>query len=662
MNDLEVTSATIHQPSSCQQGYGAVMVRTMLLVILLLATGLRFHKLGVQSFWNDEGNSARLSERSLALIVEGTASDVHPPLYYLALRGWRELLGDSEFGLRTFSAFAGFLTVAATIPLTRLLFRSGRCRHGCWRVVITAAFLVAINPALVYYSQETRMYALLGLLALLTTVVLMRWLQAQRRWSWAIAYIALSTAGLYTHYFYPVLFLFQGLIVLLWVSRHLFTLAFFPQQLRARATPWRTLLRWLLMVIGSFVLYSPWLPIFARQTGGRASDQSALHTFLWDSFRWMLFGETAAKSELTGITVIALFLLILALFSIGRRALIPVLGVSIPLLAMFAAGATNPAFLKFLVMAVPFLLLLFAGAMSPAGPRDTILDSTQKYAVPLLLVSIIVGMVLSLDNLYNDPNFARDDYRLMAARVAEASELNAGVILNAPNQWEVFTYYHRQGAPVYPLPKGQPDPAILEPQLRQITASHQRLYVLFWGDDQQDPDHVVENWLNEHTFKASETWVGDVRFAVYAAGDETDTTVPQQMPDARFGDAIRLQGYSLANGSARPGDVVQVTLMWSTEEPLDVRYKVFLHLVNGDGELLAQQDAEPAGGLLPTTTWPTGEIVKDNIGILLPATLPPGEYRLLLGMYPVGDPEDRVQIEKNQTASDVLELARIAVE
>ncbi|MCO5195698.1 MAG: hypothetical protein M9930_20755, partial [Anaerolineae bacterium] len=62
--------------------------------IILLASWLRFHWLAAQSFWNDEGNSARLSERSLRLILEGTASDVHPPLYYLLLRGWRELVGE----------------------------------------------------------------------------------------------------------------------------------------------------------------------------------------------------------------------------------------------------------------------------------------------------------------------------------------------------------------------------------------------------------------------------------------------------------------------------------------------------------------------------------------------------------------------------------------
>ncbi|MCA9998349.1 MAG: glycosyltransferase family 39 protein [Anaerolineales bacterium] len=92
-----------------------------LLFVLLLALGLRFYRLDAQSFWNDEGNSVRLSERTIPLIIEGTASDIHPPLYYLLLRGWRELLGETEFGLRSLSAFAGVLTVAGVVGLARQL-------------------------------------------------------------------------------------------------------------------------------------------------------------------------------------------------------------------------------------------------------------------------------------------------------------------------------------------------------------------------------------------------------------------------------------------------------------------------------------------------------------------------------------------------------------
>src|SRR5690606_6102407 len=144
---------------------------TVLLVIgvLLLATALRFYRLDAQSFWNDEGNSASLSERTIPLIIEGTASDIHPPLYYLALRGWRELLGESEFALRALSAFAGVATVAGVLALGR-----AAAPHRP-ALALAAGLLTAVNGALVYYSQEARMYALLGPWAVLSTLSLWRW-------------------------------------------------------------------------------------------------------------------------------------------------------------------------------------------------------------------------------------------------------------------------------------------------------------------------------------------------------------------------------------------------------------------------------------------------------------------------------------------------------
>ncbi|HIQ00596.1 MAG TPA: hypothetical protein EYH30_00450, partial [Anaerolineales bacterium] len=102
--------------------------RTLLLLsILLLATGLRFYRLDAQSFWNDEGNSARAAERSIPLILEAAEGDIHPPGYYVLLHFWRAMVGESEFGLRALSAICSVLTVALTYGLgRRLLVRHQR--------------------------------------------------------------------------------------------------------------------------------------------------------------------------------------------------------------------------------------------------------------------------------------------------------------------------------------------------------------------------------------------------------------------------------------------------------------------------------------------------------------------------------------------------------
>ncbi len=628
-------------------------------LILLLAAGLRFYKLDAQSFWNDEGNSARLSERAIPLIIEGTASDIHPPLYYLLLRGWREPLGEHEFGLRSFSAFAGVLTVAAAARLGREFFvaaGSGKQdnRWGWLLLPAVGAFWAAVNPALVYYSQETRMYALLALITAVSTIFMLTWLRGGR-WGWAVAYLLTITAGLYAHYFFPAVILLQNLYLLLDLIRSRNN----PAGLK-RPLP-TTLLTWAGLMAAAFLFYLPWLPIFLRQTGGRAGVREPLLLFLWESARWLAFGETISPGDVIWPTAAVIGLLLLALLVGRRRAVWPTLGTAVPVLFMYAAGTTEPAFFKFMLTAVPFYCVWLAATFFSFRTGW----SKRLWAVFMVISLGLSGVVLwatavSLNNLYSNPAFARADYRSMAARIAADNHPNAAIILNAPNQWEVFTYYHRDGAPVYPLPKGQPDPAILEPQLAEIAAAHDRIYAVFWGEAQRDPQRVVERWLDANAFKAAEEWIGDVRFVVYAAPDSPPTEM--ESPAAvQFGDAILLNGYTLQSTQLAPGDVIQVTLFWETAVPLDTRYKIFLHLLDDDGQLVAQQDSEPGGGLGLTTTWQPGEEIVDNHGLLLPHDLPSGNYTLVMGLYDVDDPAARLPLKSQEPVTDSWQIAVITI-
>jgi hypothetical protein len=63
------------------------------------------------------------------------------------------------------------------------------------------------------------------------------------------------------------------------------------------------------------------------------------------------------------------------------------------------------------------------------------------------------------------------------------------------------------------------------------------------------------------------------------------------------------------------------------------RLKIFVHLLNAEGALVAQRDVEPVGGFEPTDRWLPDEQIEDDYGVFLPADLPPGLYTLKLGMY-----------------------------
>ena len=77
---------------------------------------------------------------------------------------------------------------------------------------------------------------------------------------------------------------------------------------------------------------------------------------------------------------------------------------------------------------------------------------------------------------------------------------------------------------------------------------------------------------------------------------------------------------------------------------LSTRYKVFLHLLDAQGRLVAQHDSEPVGGLAPTTAWPPGATVRDRRALVLPDQLPPGSYTLSVGMYTGDDPGQRLRV------------------
>ena len=76
-----------------------------------------------------------------------------------------------------------------------------------------------------------------------------------------------------------------------------------------------------------------------------------------------------------------------------------------------------------------------------------------------------------------------------------------------------------------------------------------------------------------------------------------------------------------------------VILNWRAVTSLNEDFVVFTHLLDDNGALVAQLDAEPADGRFPTSAWPEGGVFGYSVSLPLPADLTPGDYRLLTGMY-----------------------------
>jgi uncharacterized membrane protein len=168
--------------------------------LTVLGALLRFATLGVQPYHHDEVVTAsRVLRVGFGHAMDAVGfSESAPPLYYALAWIWTQVAGNGEWGLRSLSAVAG----VATVPVAYLV---GRELRGA-RAGVLAAALVAVNPMLLWYSQEARAYALLGLFCALSLLYCVRALQGgdRREFVWWGVFSALALA---THYFavFPLL-------------------------------------------------------------------------------------------------------------------------------------------------------------------------------------------------------------------------------------------------------------------------------------------------------------------------------------------------------------------------------------------------------------------------------------------------------------------------
>jgi len=428
------------------------IVPILIIIVLLIAFGVRVHQLGTQSLWHDEGNSYVQATRSLGAIADNASRDIHPPGYYWLLHVWRGATGDSEFALRSLSTFASLLSVA-------FAFAIGKRLVGGWMGAVAAVF-VALNTFSIFYAQEARMYALLAMWAGASMWVFAGFMLSSspsKRRTYALALAVLNLSGLFTQYAYPFVMIAQGALVMLWLWSSMRVATYRASALR--------LLGWFIIAnVLTIVLYAPWLGTAWSQvttwpsTGETVPFAQALSTII----AWLSFGLT----HQSGTTVTVAFFLLFGLLNFsekpdsGRvwwRILVPVVWVAVTVGAFLALGLFREANLKFMLPAqLGFALWMARGmwvlwTVRVKRANTGIFRYTPKVAAVFGVLVITVGLLEGLNPLYNDPTYQRDDYRGIVAEITAGARDGDAIILSAPNQQEVFDYYYTDDASVVPI-------------------------------------------------------------------------------------------------------------------------------------------------------------------------------------------------------------------
>jgi hypothetical protein len=144
-----------------------------------------------------------------------------------------------------------------------------------------------------------------------------------------------------------------------------------------------------------------------------------------------------------------------------------------------------------------------------------------------------------------------------------------------------------------------------------------------------------------------------IEYSTAHAPDPFTFRGPDNVSDLRFGDSIRLVGFTLPQGLTYLGGantVVPISLYWQSDVALQTNYTVAYFVADSGGNVVAQgADTQPTWGFAPTSGWKAGVPQWDNRAVRLPANIPVGEYSIWLRLYQSNDDSQQLPV----TAGDV---------
>lgn len=444
--------------------------------IVLLGLVLRLYGLGAQSFWYDEVAQVDISSKGFfgSIIAVAHGAENCPPLSHAFFSLWLKL-GNSDYWVRVLPALAG----AATVYLMYLL----ALRLAGRKVALVAAFLLAISPFHLWYSQEARPYVFLMLFSIASMNYFLSAMDTGSLRS-RLLHVLCTLAALYLHPYAVFIIAAQAFYVLISYRK------------LGPALKWR-----ILDLSLPVILYVPWilhmLTLVGRSAGFEKSVGAAglLYTFYAFSLGLSVGPSIAALHENTSIQaflpylgvivpfVVAYGLLFLRGISSGRFAsgrirllllawiLIPIAGAYV--VSQHTQVTYNVRYVS--VALIPYLLIVALGIVA--------LGKARWQAVALVVLTLCSAY--SLRNHYFDPEYWKEDIRGAAAYISSAVRPGDVVVVS---DTRVFGRYYSGNAPVIGIGTAESDPDQIRLSQSLENYDAKRLWLLYARGWAFDPD------------------------------------------------------------------------------------------------------------------------------------------------------------------------------
>lgn len=576
--------------------------RPLAALILLLAFALRVWGLDERNIWWDEGLVAWAARLPAAAIVDWTARDVHPPLYFLLQRLWWFVVSDGEFVMRYTSVLVGTLGVA-------FIYLLGRALGGSLAGLLAALFL-ALSPFAVSWSQEMRMYIGASAAATAALWAALRYWQTGRGRYW-LGYVLAAAAGLWLLYLSVSVLIIANLAFLwVWIGRRL---------------PLRAVLRWATAQALVLLLYLPWLAYALP----RMPSWSTAEPFTF-AFFLQLYATTLAVGVSVNLERYLLpVLLVTALLAVGtplawrradsteRRAglVMLLLGLLLPALLVYIVSLPIHIFYaprlapRYLIpLAACFYTLLALGLAA--------LAQKQRWLAGAGTLLVVAVAALGLLDFYPD-RIRRDDLLSLAATIDAQRQPGDAVLLYSDRDWPLFAAQYAgswQGVPNGAQMEADAAGWLLEP----LWQAGDGLWLVTTPDAvRMDPQGYVRRWLEARAAAVTAWDYGENALAFYAKTSQRAETVAALRP----GFALPHRATTFDQGSLATawlplarypaGDTVHMALFWREPPAGDVQVTLL-------GPATRQTDVSSAA--LPAGPG------HQQVDLSLTPDLPPGRY------------------------------------
>jgi hypothetical protein len=590
----------------------------LLIVSLVLSAffALWLTNLGSPSLSGDESFIAILTAQPTGEILQRLNSDEpHPPVYYLAMHAWQSVAGNRpETMVRFPSVWVGVLLLA-------LVYRLGReLGLGRWTALIPMA-IVGCDPQLVLHLREARMYGPMVTSVALLALVALRFERLPRRAACWIA-VGVTALALLTHYF-NVLFVAT---IGLW--------------------RWSTLhgaarRRWLASQAVAGALLAVWLPLMGRGFFNPASlEQGKTWSFIlppWETLARLIKVGVAGYRDtpdlwiglLGGGLLIGGWLIGSLHAPRSARGLL-LSSVAAPLIGYALLCWIKPLYHPKYML--PWLLFaaLAIGCLAARRPR-------WGGGVALALLGVMaLPMGRTLDKPY-DPGLVMSPNEWLRPLPRQLSQQLTTWLgptdvfgLGTPDAAHCYyaNYYFDRplGCELIPLAPGVSVDQTTA-QLDSLFAQHAVLWYLDYYNPAWDPAHVADAALAASGVSLGTEQIAGSRLRLYTSPPTIACT--RHPVGARFGAAAELTGILGVRGGA-----LHVVLNWralADHPPLEA--KVFIHVIDSAGQLVAQDDGVPVDWTRPLSTWQRDEHLLDIHQLVLPANAEVSNWSIRIGWY-----------------------------